>query len=221
MLWNSRVRRNTRANELAELIEDEGSHLINAPDIATYHYRNGTGSSVLDLTIASPAVAREVTNWAADDKNPTGSDHEVIRFQITSLHPDMEVSMGPPRLNSKKTDWDTFVTTLQTITAATSSHWTPLSQNPTPDNLDEWAAILRDSIQAAAEVATPPLNPTPRSKRWWTQEIDSVRKDMTRAKYKWKQTRLPDHHTDFKTLRNAYFRQIRHAKDKLWKEYLA
>jgi hypothetical protein len=76
---------------------------------------------VLDLTIASPAVAREVTNWAVDDEHTTGSDHEVIRFQITSLHPDTEVSKGTPRLNWKKTNWDTFVTTLQTLTAATSS----------------------------------------------------------------------------------------------------
>jgi hypothetical protein len=71
----------------------------------------------------------------------------------------MEISMGPPRLDWKKTDWDTFVITLQTLSAATSSHWTLLSQNPTPDNLDEWATILRDSIQATAEVATPPPQP--------------------------------------------------------------
>jgi endonuclease/exonuclease/phosphatase family metal-dependent hydrolase len=77
-LWNSRVRHNACADELTALIEDEGWHLINVPDIATYHYQNGTGSSVLDLTIASPAVAREVTNWAVDDENPTGSDHKVI-----------------------------------------------------------------------------------------------------------------------------------------------
>jgi hypothetical protein len=129
--------------------------------------------------------------------------------------------MGPPRLNWKKTDWDTFVTTLQTLSAATSSRWTLLSQNPPPDNVNKWATILRDSIQAAAEVATPPLNPMPRSKRWWTQEIESVRKAMTRTKRKWKQTRLPDHYSDFKTLWNTYFRQIWHGKDKSWKEYLA
>jgi hypothetical protein len=61
-LWNSRARHNAHADELTALIEDEGWHLINTPDIATYHYQNGIGSSVLDLTIASPAVAREVTN---------------------------------------------------------------------------------------------------------------------------------------------------------------
>jgi hypothetical protein len=78
MLWNSQARCNTCANELTALIEDESWHLINAPDITTYHYWNGTGSSVLDLTIALPAVAREATNWAMDNENPTGSDHEVI-----------------------------------------------------------------------------------------------------------------------------------------------
>jgi hypothetical protein len=78
MLWNSWVRHNTHTNKLAVLIEDEGWHLINAPDIATYHYRNGMGSSVLDLTIASLAVAREVTNWALADENHIGSNHEVI-----------------------------------------------------------------------------------------------------------------------------------------------
>jgi hypothetical protein len=136
-LWNSRARRSTHTDELTALIENEGWHLINAPDIAIYHYRNGTGSSVLHLTIASPVVAREVTKWAMDNENPAGSDHEVIRFQITSLYPDAEFSTGNPRLNWRKTNWETFVTTLQTLTDATSTHWTPLSQNPTPENLDE------------------------------------------------------------------------------------
>jgi hypothetical protein len=171
-----------------------------------HYYRNSIGSSVLDLTIASPAMAREVMDWAMDDANPTGSDHEVITFQITSLHPDMDITTSPPRLNWKKTDWDTFVKTLQTLTAATSSRWTPLSQNPTPENLDEWANILRDSIQATAEVATPPLDILPRSKRWWTQEIEMARAAMTHARRRWKQTRLPGHHSDLKTLWNAYFR---------------
>jgi hypothetical protein len=55
-LWNSRVRHQTRADELVMLIETHGWHLINVPDVPAYHYRNGTGSSVLNLTIAAPAV---------------------------------------------------------------------------------------------------------------------------------------------------------------------
>jgi hypothetical protein len=89
-LWNSRVRCQTRADELITLIEEHGWHLVNVPDIPTHHYHKGMGSSVLDLTIAAPAMAREVTNWAIDEDNAMGSDHEVIYFQIESLHPDVE-----------------------------------------------------------------------------------------------------------------------------------
>jgi hypothetical protein len=53
-----------------------------------------------------------VSNWAIDEENPTGSDHEVVTFQITSLHPDADFMSPEPHLNSKKTNWDTFTSTL-------------------------------------------------------------------------------------------------------------
>jgi hypothetical protein len=61
-LWNSQVRYPTRADELITLIEEHGWHLANTLDTPTYHYRNSMGSSVLDLMLAAPAVAREVSN---------------------------------------------------------------------------------------------------------------------------------------------------------------
>jgi hypothetical protein len=100
------------------------------------------GSSVLDLTIAAPAVAREVTNWAIDEDNATGSDHKVIHFQIESLHPDIERTPTRKCLNWKKTDWKTFTTTLQNLSESSQTHWMNLCQNPTYENLDEWAHML-------------------------------------------------------------------------------
>jgi hypothetical protein len=32
---------------------------------------------------------------------------------------------------------------------------------------------------------------------------------------------LPAHHADYKQLRNAHYRKVRHAKDSMWKAYLA
>jgi hypothetical protein len=109
------VRYPTRANKLITLIEEHGWHLANTPDTPTYHYRKGTGSSVLDLTLATPAVAREVSNWAVHEENPTGSDHEVILFQISILHPNAEHEITKPCLNWHKTNWDTFSSTLQQL----------------------------------------------------------------------------------------------------------
>jgi hypothetical protein len=69
------------------LIEEHGWHLVNVLDTPTHSFRKGIGSSVLDLMIAAPSVAREVSNWAIDEENPTGSNYEVVTFQITSLYP--------------------------------------------------------------------------------------------------------------------------------------
>jgi hypothetical protein len=111
-LWNSRVRYPTRADELVTLIEEHGWHLANTPDTPTYDYRKVIGSSVLDLMLAAPAVAREVSNWAVDEENHTGSNHEVVLFQISMLYPDAEYETPEPHLNWHKTNWDTFSSTL-------------------------------------------------------------------------------------------------------------
>jgi hypothetical protein len=65
-LWNSLVQEPKRANELVTLIENRDWVLVSVPDEATYHFKNGIGSSVLDLTLASPAMSEEVVNWAID-----------------------------------------------------------------------------------------------------------------------------------------------------------
>jgi hypothetical protein len=175
------VRCHAHADEIVTHIKDHGWHLVNVPDMLTYHYCNGIGSSVIDLMIAVPAVAREVTDWAIDEDYPTSSDHEVVRFNIVTLHPDAECTHTRPCLHWHKTDWDTFASTLQTLSEATKGRWLLLQQDPTPEHLDEWATILRDSIQTTAEMSTLTLKPTPRSKRWWTAELEATRKAMTWA----------------------------------------
>jgi hypothetical protein len=136
-LWNSQAKCHTRTDKIVTLIEDHGWHLVNVPDTPTYHYRNSIGFSVIDLTIAVPAVAREVTDWAIDEDHLTGSDHEVVRFNIVTLHPDAKCTHARPCLNWHKTDWDTFASTLQTLLEATKGSWSLLQQDTTPEHLDE------------------------------------------------------------------------------------
>jgi hypothetical protein len=179
------------------------------------------GSSVLDLMIAVPALAMEVTNWAINEENAMGSNHKVICFQMESLHPDIDHAPAWKHLNWKKTTWDTFTSTLQTLSEATYPCWTSLDQNPTQENLDKWVNMLCESIQTTIEASIPTCNPTPHSKRWWTTELEQTWKDMSQAQHCWKRTCLPIYHAKFKTLRNTHFCQIRHTKDLLWKEYLS
>jgi hypothetical protein len=81
--------------------------------------------------------------------------------------------------------------------------------------------MLRDIITTAAKHATPPLDPCPRSKRWWTPEVSAARHNMQQARRRWKSAPNPTLHQNYRQLRNKYYRTIRHAKAAKWKEYLS
>ena len=80
--WNSKARRALRHETLINILENGDFDLINEEDTPTYHYSNG--SSVLDLTFSSPQITDLVSNWAVDEDNPTSSDHEMIKYEITA-----------------------------------------------------------------------------------------------------------------------------------------
>jgi hypothetical protein len=193
-LWNSLVQEPKRADELITLIENRHWVLVSIPDEATYHFKNRMKSSILDYTLALPAMSEEVINWAIDTDQATGSDHEVIRFQVISTHPDAETPTPEPHLNWRKTDWPTFSNTLRSLSVETQPQWTQYRTIPTPAHLDAWAELLRDIIRQAATISTPALDITPRSKRWWTLEVTDARKTMTWARRWWKNTRSEADH---------------------------
>jgi hypothetical protein len=122
-LWNCYVHTPRQAQELATLSEEQNWRLVNIPDIPVYYYRNRKGLSVLDLMLAMPQMAEEITNWAIDDKQATGSDQDVIQFQVISLHPDIEGTPHEPCLNWQKMDWDKFTTIIKNSSATTHTQW--------------------------------------------------------------------------------------------------
>ena len=86
-------------------------------DTPTYNYRNGTGTSILDLTFATPTSTESITSCAVDDEATTGSDHEVIRFEFsTSTIEDTTTHPICQQLNYKKADWTQFHNTRQNLT---------------------------------------------------------------------------------------------------------
>jgi hypothetical protein len=111
-----------------------------------YHFKNGKGSSVLDLTLALPAMSEEVVNWAIDTDQATGSDHEVMWFQVISTHPDAAAPTLEAHLNWRKTDWPKFSSTLCSLSVETQPQWAQYRTIPTPTDLDAYAELLRDII---------------------------------------------------------------------------
>jgi hypothetical protein len=129
-------------------------------------------------------MAWEATNWVVDDAQATGSDHEVIRFEVTMTIPNPTIATPQSRLNWSRTDWDSFSDTLHSLSTSTQSQWECLRLDPTPPHLDKWAETLWDIIMTAAEYPIPPLDPSPRSKHWWTPEVSAARHNMQHGRTK-------------------------------------
>jgi hypothetical protein len=76
-VWNGRAKGRKNAVFWEELIEQEELVVWNTEDATRL---GGTNHSFIDLTLSSPNLE---LNWSiAKDKEATGSDHEVIVWEI-------------------------------------------------------------------------------------------------------------------------------------------
>jgi hypothetical protein len=60
--WNSQIKTLKRANEIVQIMETNNVSLLNELDIPTYYYRNGKGTSIVDLAFTSHAIHDSVIN---------------------------------------------------------------------------------------------------------------------------------------------------------------
>src|SRR5437660_7516913 len=153
-----------RHETLINHLERGDFNLINEADTPTYHYANG--SSVLDLTFSSPQVTDLISNWAVDEDNPTSSDHETIKYEITANNDNQVLPPTTKRWNWKKADWDAFSKTLKETAEATKEIWTQLHQQGGCENLKSYAIYLTRIIQMATALHVPHKKTTIRSKPW-------------------------------------------------------
>ena len=65
--WNSQIKTPKRADEIVQIMETNNFSLLNEPDTPTYYYRNGKGTSIIDLAFTSQAIHDSVINWAVND----------------------------------------------------------------------------------------------------------------------------------------------------------
>ena len=161
--------------------------LLNEEDTPTYHYRNGTGTSILDLTFVTPSSTESITSWAVDDEATTGSDHEVICFVLNISRIEDTVTLPVYQLfNFKKADWTLFNTMLLDLQPATHLQMEQYLHQISDSGLEQAATILRDTLLQAATATIPFLRPSPRSKPWWNDDLTSQRQHMHRQKRHWK-----------------------------------
>jgi ribonuclease HI len=218
--WNSDIHTPRRADTLVSVLERERFHLVNEPDEPTYNFRNGKGRSIIDLTFASPTVSDSVVDWAIDEDQATGSDHELIRYNVLSDNVEIVPDPRTGKYNWKKAEWDKFGKELQAAECALLQLWEESDEDLTEARLEAMATDLRDTIAEAVNNSVPLIRVSPRSKTWWTPEVKEKRTVMAARLRRWREYLNPATFLDFKRTRNDYFKSIRKAKEESWTNFL-
>ena len=95
-----------------------------------------------------------------DYENTTGSDHELIKFDIITDESDMMLDATIGKYNFQKTDWEKFRQVLQSDDF--DRGWSEFENNE--EKLEAMSISLRNAIQHAIEQSTPVLRVCVRSK---------------------------------------------------------
>ncbi|XP_045541436.1 uncharacterized protein LOC123722921 [Papilio machaon] len=163
------------------------------------------GSSIVDLSFASPAIARRVYGWKVLENVETMSDHLYIRFHIS------ESSVVPARpgsrlMNDSSPRWVVKRINKDIHTEASQvENWMPLDSVV---SVDEGAYALRQSITRVCNASMPRQGPQPPKKQvyWWSVEIAELRTACVTARRQYQRVRRRrrrDEATEL-LLRNAY-----------------
>lgn len=132
------------------------------------------GGSVVDLSFASPAVARRVTDWRVEAEVETLSDHNYIRFGVSTP----SSSRNPPRGPSKLPRWALSKLDVELAReAAIVQRWA--SRDDTEgSSVEELAGRMRRLLTNVCDAAMPRIQRRPLQRRavyWWSPEIAALR----------------------------------------------
>ena len=213
--WNSKIQQAIRSENLVKWLKLNRCSLINTPDLCTYYAHSGSSSSVIDLTFANSKIENAITNWSIDENADTGSDHEVIRFELIASFKNLtsHATALSNKYNCNKADWNKFAKYLDENSTIYESQVQSLLNN---HQFDELAIYLQNVIKNAAEMFIPKTKICAKSKKWWSQDLTELRKTMCRHRREWKNYPSDFIHRMFKHSRIEYFHAIRKAKQQTW-----
>jgi len=167
--WDPLARTSVGAREFVEWIEANNLNLLNTLGDTTF-FRPNTRPSVLDLTLATPALASKIQDWQT--LPDLGSDHLGVLFTIQGTSaPLVDSPLVLDRFDTAYADWDLFRSSIRRITNENhvilgfqaddeglegDESLNILRQCSTKtDDLELFASVLTEAITSAAKASIP------------------------------------------------------------------
>jgi hypothetical protein len=191
------------AQETLELLE-QGSLRIE-PGTPTRRPDTNQEPTTIDLVVASWAIAERVLEAViADDDLTTGSDHETLCWDIYT----------EAALEARETlRWKTRMPGNEVELREWRKWWKEKldpREAPLSEVTGRFTAFLEERL------GTKRIHP--RSKKWWTPDINEAHLVMGKARAKLRSRTISN--ADFSTQRKKWFHTVRKAKRSSWKTFL-
>jgi hypothetical protein len=164
------------------------------------------------LTFATKNL--QIFDWHIDDFNATGSDHELIKFNIRTKATELVENLASADFfNFKKADWKQFSEEIYKQSFYTDfSHLNSVHSNDQFDELNAAALSLQNMLYTAAEKSISKFKFTDKSKSWWSENLTKLRKIMSQKRRYWKNNQDFNAYMQYTQARNQYFHEIKLAK---------
>jgi endonuclease/exonuclease/phosphatase family metal-dependent hydrolase len=222
-LWGSPTS-DVRGEMVEEWAVSTGVVLLNKGSIDTCVRHQG--GSIVDLSFASPTLARRICDWRVVEDVETLSDHRYIRFDIVSMP---AVASGATHLEAEFPRWRLATLDKEKASeAAIVARWSGLEGGSNVDvRCDELQLALTGICDAAMQRARgiPPRTQV----YWWRPHLADLRKECHAAQRRYTRSRgrrIRDPAAEdqllsaYRDARKAFSLAIKAAKDEAWKEWL-
>ncbi|KAH9828554.1 uncharacterized protein C8Q71DRAFT_672091, partial [Rhodofomes roseus] len=155
-----------------------------------------------DNVFASKGLADSLLECrTALDLRPPATDHFPV---VTTLQLDLPHSTPRTFRNFRKVEWPEFrtklVLRLQDLPDVEKGI-------PTKESFNTILDALMNALTETIEETVPETKPPPFAKRWYSKELNNLRREVGRlGRRAWKLREFPDHpiHREYRSLRNRY-----------------
>ncbi|XP_041973293.1 uncharacterized protein LOC121728990 [Aricia agestis] len=222
--WGSPVT-DPKGREVEEWALASGLSLLNTGAVPTCVRR--TGGSVVDLSFATPAVARRVERWRVVTEVETLSDHRYIRFEVSSASASSPASRFGGRSEFPRWALSKLNRELAEEAAIVGCWSLPPSEGM---GVDELAGCFGNVLTSICRAAMPRVRGRPPPRRavyWWSTELADLRAacNAARRAYTRSRRRRPqDEERDgrlyrvYRAKREILQLAISRAKERAWLE---
>lgn len=216
-LWHSNIT-DERGEKLEQLIARNNLIVLNeAGNPPTYSAP--TGTSNIDVTLASYTAAHLVDSWEVKD-SWTSSDHNIICFSLTA---DTTSPTNPmaPRFRTKHADWKKFQEVLSTEREEIAPGWEDLLS----EDVEKAAEVLQTCILNACKKVLKPKTIRHSPVPWWTDSLTELKKLTYQRRKAYQQEKNPEPRnqlqSEYKKVKNKYTSEIRRAKKNGWEKFVS